>query len=215
MISWQDARTGEEVEDIKSKISPRDFYDITSMPLNTLWILTKILWLRKNEPENWDRVDKVVQLQDYVLSCWGIDGYYNDISDAGFSGFWDPYSISWSDTLLDTFSIDKSILPTPARSGTLIGKISKHAAQETDLREETPICVGLGDQNSAAVGAGITAPGHMSVSLGNWLSGRRLSGFTFPRPYPTEYGYQPRHLREMATGRNSNGVCRRVPLVPG
>ena len=51
MISWQDNRTTAELADIQRKITADKFYQITGLPLNTTWILTKILWARKNEPE--------------------------------------------------------------------------------------------------------------------------------------------------------------------
>lgn len=166
MISWQDARTVDEVGDIAAKISAEKFYEITSMPLNTLYILTKMLWVRKNEPEIWGKVHKVIQLQDYTLRRWGVDGYYNDISDTGFYGLWNPFEFSWSDLLLDLFELDKGILPEPTQSGTQVGVVSKEVSNKTGIAEGTPICVGLGDQNSAAVGAGIVKPGYLSVSLG-------------------------------------------------
>lgn len=62
MISWQDNRTTEEVEEINEKISYQDYYQITGLPSNTTWILSKILWIRKNEPRTWEKVYKVIQL---------------------------------------------------------------------------------------------------------------------------------------------------------
>jgi xylulokinase len=191
MISWQDARTADEVEDIQAKISPTAFYEITSVPLNTLWILTKMLWLRKNEPESWAKTDKVIQLQDYVLRSWGVDGYYNDLSDAGFYGFWDPFKIDWSDTLLDMFDISRSMLPVPTKSGTQVGTISKEISEKTGFKEGTPLCVGLGDQNAASLGAGVVEPGNMSVSLGTGC----IAAAFLDQPFkdPTQKGFVTNH----------------------
>ena len=99
MISWQDNRAHEEAEEIGRKIPADEFYDITGMPLNTTWIVSKILWVRKHEPENWKRVAKVVQLQDYALKTMGAEDLFDDVSDAGFYGLWDPYAFDWSDRL--------------------------------------------------------------------------------------------------------------------
>ena len=166
MISWQDNRATAEVEDIRAKISDDDYYQITGFPNNTTWVLSKMLWVRKNEPQNWERVHKVVQAHDYALALMGADGYFNDVSDARFYGFWDPYEFKWSDTLLDMFEIDKAILPEPTAAGTQVGTVSKEASVKSGFAEGTPICVGAGDQNSAAVGAGVVNPGDASVSMG-------------------------------------------------
>ena len=55
MISWQDSRSHEEINDILLKISAEEFYGITGFPINTTWVLSKMLWVRKNEPEIWEK----------------------------------------------------------------------------------------------------------------------------------------------------------------
>lgn len=166
MISWQDNRTTEEVEEINTKISPHEYYQITGLPSNTTWILSKIMWLRKNEPNTWEKVFKVIQLQDYVLKALGADDYFVDTPDAGLFGIWETDNFKWSEKLISLFDIDKNLLPIPKPSGTKIGTISKGASEKTGFAEGTPICVGAGDQNSAVVGAGIVYEGYLSVSMG-------------------------------------------------
>ena len=166
MISWRDNRTTKEVEEINSKISPKEYYAITGLPSNTTWILSKILWIQKNEPKKWEKVYKVIQLQDYILRELGADDYFVDISDAGLFGIWDTDNFKWSEKLLNLFYIDRDILPTPKPSGEIVGKISVSTAKKTGFSVSTPICVGAGDQNSAVVGAGIIYDGYLSVSLG-------------------------------------------------
>ena len=54
MFSWQVARTGEEVEDLRQLVAAEQYYAQNGLPLGTTWIVTKILWMRKHEP---DRVE--------------------------------------------------------------------------------------------------------------------------------------------------------------
>ncbi len=166
MISWQDNRTHEQVQRIEGLIGGDDFYDITGMPLNTTWMVSKMMWVREKEPENWSRVAKVVQLQDYALRAMGAEDFIDDVSDAGFYGLWDPYAFDWSDRLLSLLGFDRSLFPRPAASGTRVAMVSAAAAARCGLRQGTPVCVGAGDQNSAAIGAGVAKKGLLSVSLG-------------------------------------------------
>ena len=166
MISWMDNRPVKEVEEIEQKISAEDFYDITGMPLNTTWMLPKMLWLRKNEPEHWKRTARIVQMHDYALKAFGADDYYIDVSDAVFYGLWDPYDITWSERLLSMFDIDPALLPIPKPSGERIGVVSKDAAELSGFVAGMPLITGAGDQNSAAVGAGVVQEGYLSVTLG-------------------------------------------------
>ena len=166
MIGWQDNRAHEEAEEIGRRIPADEFYDITGMPLNTTWMVSKILWVRKHEPENWKRITKVVQLQDYALKMMGAEEFFDDVSDAGFYGLWDPYAFDWSDKLLSLLGLNRSLFPRPSASGTRIGSVSAAAAARSGLKPGTPLCIGAGDQNSAAVGAGVVRKGFLSVSLG-------------------------------------------------
>ena len=166
MISWQDSRCGEEVLEIAEKISPEEYYRITGFPNNTTWLLPEILWVRKNEPAIWDKTYKIIQLQDFTLRAFGVEGYINDISDAGFSGMWDTNKMQWSERILRLFDIDNKLLPATAKSGTKVGKISRSAAEKSGFMEGMPVCVGAGDQNSASTGAGVVYEGYASISMG-------------------------------------------------
>lgn len=166
MISWQDNRTVDEVAVVEERLGGDRFQQITCLPLGAVWIVNKILWLRAKEPENWKRVRRIVQLQDYFLKAYGADDYFVDVSDAGLFGCWDLYGGQWSREICETFEIDEAMLPIPKPSGTQVGEVSETAAGKTGLAAGTPICVGAGDQNAAAIGAGVVEPGLMSVSLG-------------------------------------------------
>lgn len=204
MISWQDNRTTDEIAEVEEKLGGERFQQITCLPLGAIWIINKILWLRSKEPENWKRVKKIVQLQDFFLRAYGADDYYVDRSDAGLFGLWDLYGGEWSEEICETFEIDTAMLPKPTPSGTQVGEVSREAAEKTGLAAGTPICVGAGDQNAAAVGAGLVAPGLMSVSLGTgglaaaYIEGKlpdldpraMLTGHPIPGKYMLE-GYQP------------------------
>lgn len=166
MISWQDNRTTEELTDIQEKMSAEEFYQITGLPLNTTWILTKILWARKNMPEMMKKTHKVVQVQDFMLKSLGADDYYIDTPDAVLYGLWDTDKFQWSKRLLNLFNIDEALLPKVRRPGTKVGVLSERAEEKTGITAGTPIVVGAGDQNAAALGAGIVKPGLASVSIG-------------------------------------------------
>ncbi len=166
MISWQDNRTSDEVSKIDQKLGSNEYYKITGMPNTPTWMLPKILYIRDKEPELWSKTKKHVQLQDIVLKALGADDYYTDESAIALSGIWDTDNYCWSEKILHTFDIDKEKLAKVLPSGTKIGGISKEAAKRSGFLEGTPICVGIGDQNSAAVGAGVVYPGMLSVSLG-------------------------------------------------
>ena len=183
-ISWQDNRTVEEVEEIRRRIASKDYYKRTGLPLNTTWIVTKMLWMKKNEPKMWDQVHKVVQLQDYILRHLGADNYYVDYPDACLFGCFDQVNYKWDTDILELLELDKNMLPIPTPCATRVGKVSKKAAELTGFFEGTAISVGAGDQNSASIGAGIIEKGTVSVSIGT--GGMAIACLDYPFRDPDE-----------------------------
>lgn len=182
MISWQDNRNREELEILRREITDERFYRISGLPLNTTWVIGKLLWLRRHEPKSIERTAKFVQLHAYVLKSWGTEDYVDDISDAGFYGFWDTNRMDWHGGFLDLVEIEREKLPRVGPSGSVVGKVGAEAARKTGLLEGTPICIGAGDQNAAAVGAGVVVPGSANVSLGTGGAAVAYSDIPFRDP---------------------------------
>lgn len=166
LISWQDSRTVEEVALIDEKLGSDRFYQITGMPNSTVWSLQKILYVREKEPELWEKTKKHVQLQDALLKALGAEGYYQDQSEISLMGLWDTDNFEFSKEIHDVFGLDWDMYPEVVQPGTVVGKIGKEVSEKSGFAVGTPICVGIGDQSAAAVGAGVVWPGMLSVSLG-------------------------------------------------
>jgi sugar (pentulose or hexulose) kinase len=166
MISWQDNRTPAEVKEIAEKTDAGAYYRITGFPNSTTWLLSKMMWVRANEPRVWEKTRRVVQMHDYFLRALGVDSFFVDLNDAGFFGCFDTVKLRWDEGLLRTFGISRDLLPTPAASASAAGKVSAAAAERCGLRPGTPISVGAGDQSAGSLGAGVIRPGLLSISMG-------------------------------------------------
>ncbi len=166
MISWQDARTGAEVEDMKSLIDPAEYYELSGLPMGATWLITKLLWMRKNEPEQFAQTSRFIQNQDLILKAFGADDFHTDICDMAFYGVWDIKKAEWNTRLLDLFGVSADLFGSPTVPGTQVGEIPAAVAEKTGFAVGTPICVGAGDQNCAVVGMGAIEPGMGTVTLG-------------------------------------------------
>ncbi|MBN1486322.1 MAG: xylulose kinase [Anaerolineae bacterium] len=166
MISWQDARTGAEVADMMELIDAQEYYNTSGMPMGTTWIITKVLWMRKNEPELFEKTYKIIQNQDLVLKAFGADDYYTDTSDMAFYGVWDIGKVEWSDKLCKLFDVSPDLFGKPMPPGTQVAKVSAALSEKSGFAVGTPVCVGAGDQNCGVVGMGSIKPGMATVTLG-------------------------------------------------
>jgi xylulokinase len=166
MISWQDNRSPVEVKEIAARMDEAEYYRHTGYPNATTWLLSKMMWVRRNEPDTWKKTRRVVQMHDYFVRALGADDYYVDWNDAGFFGFFDSTAGRWDEEILRLFDIPAALLPLPRPSGVPAAKISAAAAKRIGLAAGTPVSVGAGDQSAGAVGAGIVRKGLVSVSMG-------------------------------------------------
>lgn len=165
-ISWQDSRSFEEVEDIKKIIGEKEFYDIVGYPLGTVLSVTKIMWLKKNQPKLYDAAYKFVLDQERILHKLGVEGYYTDWSNGSLYGLMNIDTFEWDIELTKKLGIDPEKLPGLVPSGKLLGKVSAAASFLTGFAEGTLLIAGAGDQQCAGIGAGAIKDGVIEVTMG-------------------------------------------------
>lgn len=166
IISWQDARAGAEVEDMRKIIGDEEYYELSGLPMGTTWIISKLLWMRKNKPELYRKTHRIVQNQDLVLKAFGADGFFTDLSCMPFYGVWDIRKTNWNEKLMSLFELEPDFFGKATAPGTQAGTINSMVSEKTGFAKGTPICVGAGDQNCSVVGMGAIKPGMATVTLG-------------------------------------------------
>lgn len=166
-ISWQDGRHTEQLAWMRDVVGEKKYFDITGLPVGQIWSSGKIKWVMENEPETFDKADKVLLTQEYFLHELGAkDGWYDDWSNASLYGLMDIKTMDWSQELLKAWGMPADKLPQLVGSGIKVGTIDKYAHERTGLPIGMPICTGGGDQQCAAIGAGVIDEGLCEVTFG-------------------------------------------------
>jgi xylulokinase len=164
-LIWCDVRTEKQCKDLTELIGSERLIRLTCNPALPNFTLTKLLWTRENEPENWKRVRSVMLPKDYVR--FRLTGERaTDVADASGTLMLDVVKRGWSREILAAAEIDQSILPNLYESPEICGKISAIGAAATGLTAGTPAVAGAGDQAAGAVGMGIVRPGSVSATIG-------------------------------------------------
>lgn len=164
-IIWCDQRTERECEYITEVIGKERLISITGNPALTGFTLSKLLWIRNNEHDNYKKIKKVLLPKDYIR--YRLTGVFaTEVSDASGMQMLDINTRNWSDELLRDLEIDKSILPDVYESVVVSGYISKESAELTHLKEGTGVVGGAGDQAAGAIGNGIVREGVISTVIG-------------------------------------------------
>ena len=164
-LIWCDQRSQAQVDFVNAKIGKEKVLAYTANPVLTGFTLPKLLWVRDNEPQNFERVRKMLLPKDYLRFC--LTGEYaTEVSDASGTSLFDVVNRRWSYEMMDGLGLDRGILPSCAESSEVSGVVSAAAAEATGLKAGTPVVGGGGDQASSAVGNGIVEAGIVSCTLG-------------------------------------------------
>ncbi len=163
-INWLDTRAEAEAALIRERIGDRDLFQLTGKRPAAFYLLPKLLWLRRHEPDLCRATDRFLLAHDFLLHrlCGAA---VTDYSLAGGTLLLDLHALTWSERLLTTFAVDPGQLPDLAWAGTVAGALAPAVARSLGLAAGTPVVVGGQDQKCAALGAGIR-PGRVTVSLG-------------------------------------------------
>ncbi len=164
-ILWNDQRTGAECDEIREAIGRERLIRITGNDALTGFTAPKLLWVRRHEPDVWDRIAHVLLPKDLVrLRLTGDHAV--DRADGAGTILFDLAARDWSGEIVDALGIDPAWLPATFEGPDVTGTVSAAAAEATGLRAGTPVVAGGGDQAAAAVGVGSVAPDVSSLSLG-------------------------------------------------
>ncbi len=164
-LIWCDVRTEKQCQELSEKVGAEALIRLTCNPALPNFTLTKFLWVRENEPENWKRVRSVMLPKDYVR--FRLTGERaTDMADASGTLLLDVAHRRWSHEVLQAAGMDESLLPRLFESSEICGKVSPSGAAATGLQPGTPVVAGAGDQAAGAVGMGIVAPGAVSATIG-------------------------------------------------
>ncbi|MFV0363977.1 MAG: xylulokinase [Suipraeoptans sp.] len=168
---WADSRAINQVKQIEAKISQWDYYKIVGHRNTASYGLHKLMWIKENEPEIYDRTYKTLNAKDYIV--YKLTGnFYTDYSDANSCGFFDLEKLDWSQKLISFTGISLDKLPEPKPSSFKAGSVSEAAAMQCGLAEGTPVIIGSGDGVASNVGAGSILPGKTYCCIGTsaWIT---------------------------------------------
>lgn len=165
IITWFDTRTEPQVDWWKSIIDPYEIYEETGLILQTKYSLNKILWLKENCRDIFDRMAHWLCVEDYILYC--LSGAMStDYSVAYRTMAMNIKTGQWSEKLLDISGVRKEVFPSIYKSGTVVGKVTEEASKVCLLKEGTPVVTGGHDHPCAALALGVTEEGDILDSMG-------------------------------------------------
>lgn len=182
-ILWNDTRTTGACERITETLSD-ELISITKNKALEGFTLPKIVWMQEYEIDLWQQVDHIMLPKDFLV--YYLTGRLaTDYSDAAGTLLLDINTNKWSEMIMDTFNLSKSLMPELYNSVDSVGILRESLAEKHNLPSVVKIAAGGADNACAAVGSGIVTDDIGMVSIGT--SGVFLS---FEEASHTNYGGQ-------------------------
>ena len=164
-ILWNDGRTTEETDYLNNVIGKEKLSQYTANIAFAGFTAPKILWVKKNEPENFAKIAKIMLPKDYI--AYKLTGVHcTDVSDASGMLLFDVKNRRWSREMCEICGVSTDQLATCYESYETVGTLLPEIAEELGISSAVKVAAGAGDNAAAAVGTGTVGDNMCNISLG-------------------------------------------------
>lgn len=164
-ILWNDGRTNKEVDFLNEEIGKETLSKYTANIAFAGFTAPKLLWMKKNEPELFEKIDKIMLPKDYIN--YVLTGVHcTDVSDASGMLLFDVQNKCWSKEMLDICGVREDQMAKIYESYEKVGTVLPEIAEMLGIPATTVVAAGAGDNAAAAVGTGTVGEGSCNISLG-------------------------------------------------
>jgi len=144
---------------------------------------SKMVWLREERPELWERTATLMDVKDWLLfRSTGRRVTTYDCASVGWLLDTRKGRQAWSQHLLSLVGVPRGLLPELVSSSEIVGELLPGPASDLGVRVGLPVVAGAGDANACAVGAGAMDDGQVHLYLGTsaWLAAHRANRGVHP-----------------------------------
>jgi xylulokinase len=164
-IIWSDQRSKEQIDIINRVINKEKLADKMLNSVSTGFAVASLLWVKENEPENYEKADKLLLPKDYIrFRLTGEIGV--EATDASSTLAFNVAERKWATDLIQQLGLKETLFPPCFEPFDVAGEVTERVARETGLKKGTPVVFGAGDQFMQAVGNGLISPGLVSSNIG-------------------------------------------------
>lgn len=161
-----DSRAQKELAFLNNYYGPEKILAMKGTEMNSEDVIARMLWLKNNEPEIYEKAFKLCTSSTYVTAKltgeFVVDRY---LAKTCFFPIYDDDGNIRVDMVEPLLAVDK--MARCAHSTDIVGYVTKQAAIETGLAEGTPVITGTDDAAAEALSVGVLSPGDVMVMLGS------------------------------------------------
>lgn len=211
-IIWADRRSKKECILVEENIGADDIFNITGNVIDPYYGYTKMLWIKRNEPKNWRRINRIETPNSYIIRCLTGEESIDYSSAGNYGGIFDINRRTWSNEMMEELGIPRTFFPNEIKeSRDIVGEVTREGSTKSGLAKGTPVFAGGIDAAVSALAAGAIEDGDLASMLGSSMCNGFISHKPrlSPRLVNFPYVLEGRHHLYSFTGISTAGYAAR------
>jgi len=204
VITWADNRAAPQATALRNTHDVNVLYRQTGCPVHSMYPLAKIIWLREERPQIFDKAEWFISSKEYVtLRLTG--SRVVDYAIAGASGLLDTHALTWSEQALELADIEPGQLFELTDPLETIGKLNTDFAAAMGVGSTAPLILGSGDAVNSSIGAGAVLEQQVTCMVGSSGALRVISSEPMLDPQERSWCYSIDSQHWLVGGAINNG----------
>ncbi|CEG29068.1 gluconokinase [Bacillus sp. B-jedd] len=164
-IIWADNRSWKYAEELKAQPLGTEIYLKTGTPIHPMSPLSKLLWMKNEQPELFSKTHKWISIKEYITWKW-FGEYFVDYSIASATGLFNLRYLDWDEQVLELLGLHRDKFSKPVPTTAINRNMDGDAATAMGIPADLPVVAGASDGVLANLGAGAISEGEYSVTIG-------------------------------------------------
>jgi gluconokinase len=203
-ITWADSRSIVQAEALKQSPNGIEIYQDTGTPLHPMSPLTKLIWMRECDPEQFNQAAKFISIKEYVLYQL-FEQYVVDYSIASATGLFNLKTLSWDEKALALAQIRVDQLSELVPTTYILQGMKPQYAEMMGLDPNVPVVVGSSDGVLANLGVGALTSDQLAITIGTSSAVRKFVSQPIPDPQGRTFCYAFTQNHWIVGGASNNG----------
>lgn len=174
VFSWADTRSEPDAVALRAALDDDAVHQRTGCILHPSYLPAKLAWLRRHDPETFDRAASFVSFAQYCTLSW-LGSAAASISMASGTGLLDHESGTWDAALTTMLHVDPSMLGQIMPDPELLPPVTGTYLRRWPALNDVPWLAPIGDGAASNVGAGCVGPDRLALMVGTSGALRRCA----------------------------------------
>jgi gluconokinase len=165
MITWADARSEVLADALRMGPHGEEIYRISGTPLHAMAPLSKLIWLKENQPSLYEETHKFISIKEYIWFKM-FRTFEIDYSIASATGLFDILAQTWSADIIRHAGLRSTLFSTPVNTTFYRTNMDELVAETLGLSADIPVVIGASDGCSANLGSAIVDASKAALTIG-------------------------------------------------